>query len=83
MKPNKAVRMKKKRGDKDMNINNPGWLFGWKEIGAYIGCGDRTAMTYWKKYGLPVNRLPSGVITAQPQRIDTWMDKVKISAKHT
>ncbi len=59
----------------------PGWLYGWKDIAAYIGCTDTTAQNYCKKYGLPVSRLPNGKPTAHPSRIDIWIEKVKFFPK--
>ena len=59
----------------------PGWLYGWKDIGAYIGCCARTAYIYHKKLNLPIERIPTGTIAADPLKINDWMRSHKNSTK--
>jgi len=73
--------MKKNRGEREMDMLKPGWLYGWKDIASYIGCTIPTVHNYHAKHGLPVNRLPGGKIIAHPDRIDDWINKVHILAK--
>jgi hypothetical protein len=54
---------------------NPDQLNGWKEIGAYVGRGVRTAQRWEKTLQLPVHRIPTAggdVVFAYRSEIDAW-----------
>jgi len=68
--------------EKEMDKTSDDWLFGWKDIGNYLGCSYKTAQMYFKNHGLPVKRTPSKCyfkVSAKPSEIDKWREKVKIS----
>ena len=50
-----------------------GWLTGWKRIAAYLDVSAGTAKKYYKKYGLPICRHPTGAPTALPHELDIWL----------
>jgi hypothetical protein len=54
-------------------MTESGWLYGWKEIGNYIGCSDKQAQYYATKHHLPIVRLPKNKPAADPSEIDNWM----------
>jgi len=56
------------------------WLTGWKDISAYIGVCERTAMRYTDDYGMPVRRLPSGKVTMLRTEANQWRLKYNIKA---
>lgn len=72
--------MKKKSSiskEKSMNKTVSGWLYGWKDIGNYIGCSDKQAQYYVVNYHLPIVRLPNNKPAAEPSEIDNWMRTCK------
>lgn len=59
-------------------------LNGWKEIAAYIGREQRTAVRWAIDRGMPVHRAPGqgrGTVYALPDEIDLWLakDREKVS----
>jgi len=65
----------KKKKEKEMDKTVSGWLYGWKEIGNYIGCSDKQAQYYAANHHLPIVRLPSNKPAAYPLEVDKWMRK--------
>lgn len=49
------------------------WAMGWKQIGEYINRTAQTAKRYYKKYGMPIRRDPSGKPMALLSEIDEWL----------
>jgi tetratricopeptide (TPR) repeat protein len=50
-------------------------LVGWKAIGQFLGCTERTARR-WEKRSLPVRRVPGGSrssVWADPEELTTWL----------
>ena len=47
-------------------------LNGWKEIAAYLGVSQRTAVRYATKNGMHVHRMKTGMVWAEPHEIDEW-----------
>lgn len=54
------------------SVNKIGWLTGWKDIAQYCGLSVDGVKNLNKK-GLPVFKLPSGMIASLPQVLDKWM----------
>ena len=52
-------------------------LTGWKDIANYLGVSVKTAKRYYKKYGLPVLRLPTGKPCINQNAIQLWLEKRK------
>lgn len=58
-----------------MNKDGNYRLDSWKEIAAYLGRNERTAIR-WERKGLPVHRVPGGQrqpVFAYAQEIDAWL----------
>ncbi len=60
-------------------------LTGWKDIAKYIGVTDRTARRYHKRYGLQVDRTPTGKPSITCEAIDCWFqldyeEKIRLKA---
>lgn len=73
--------MKKKRPrpekkEPEMDKRN-GWIFGWKEIGSYLGVCAKTAYIYSCKYDLPISRMPSSRPAANVEELNRWLDSGK------
>ena len=54
-------------------------LTGWKAIGRYLGCTERTARRWENQRALPVHRIPGGArqaVWADPAELDRWLDAV-------
>lgn len=51
-----------------------GWLYGWKEIVAYMGVGAKTTLRRWeKKFGCPIIRGPNGRPLAHRAVLSEWL----------
>ncbi|MCC6586429.1 MAG: hypothetical protein IT168_06900 [Bryobacterales bacterium] len=50
-------------------------LYGWKEIGNYLGRDQRTVQLWEKKRGLPVHRVEGekSVVWADPNELESWL----------
>ncbi len=52
-------------------------LKGWKDIGVYLGCSEKTAYRWWKKRDLPiltlVSRSEKAPILASKRALDAWL----------
>jgi hypothetical protein len=51
-------------------------LIGWKAIGQYLGCTERTARRWEADRALPVHRIPGGgrsSVWASPEELDSWL----------
>jgi tetratricopeptide (TPR) repeat protein len=51
-------------------------LIGWKAIGQYLGCTERTAKRWEAHRGLPVRRMPGGgrgLVWADPEELTQWL----------
>jgi tetratricopeptide (TPR) repeat protein len=51
-------------------------LIGWKAIGQYLGCTERTARRWEADRALPVHRIPGGSrgsVWAHPDELTTWL----------
>jgi tetratricopeptide (TPR) repeat protein len=64
--------------DKNANANAQERLESWKEIAAYLNCGERTAKRWEKTRDLPVRRLPGGPsrVFAFQRDVDLWRQRV-------
>lgn len=54
-------------------------LLGWKAIGQYLNCTDRTAMRWENERALPVHRIPGGDrggVWADPDELAAWLRAV-------
>src|SRR5260370_19439087 len=52
-------------------------LDSWKEIAAFLGCGERTVKRWETERGLPVHRMPGtgrGRVFAYTSELSTWLD---------
>lgn len=61
-----------------MAENGADRLESWKEIAAFLGCDERTAMRYEKERGMPVQRVPGGKrgrVFASKAEIDVWLNQ--------
>jgi hypothetical protein len=55
-------------------MNNNDFLNGWKDICCFIGVKSVvTAMTYEKKYGMPVTRVGKTVVTTKG-KLTEWIE---------
>lgn len=54
-------------------MSETGWRYGWKDIGAFIGCSAKQAQYYEKNHGLPIHRLPNNKVAGDPSEIDKWI----------
>lgn len=50
-----------------------GFLTGWKAISAFLGVSVQTAKKYFKRYHMPVCRLPGGTPVAMPHELRIWV----------
>jgi len=67
-----------------MNQSYQGWITGWKKIAQYIDRSSKTAKLYYKKYGMPVRRLPGNMPGIIPSEVDEWwinFDEIKKTTK--
>jgi hypothetical protein len=75
--------MPKNRGGKKMNGNSQalvGWLYGWKDIGFYMGCDEKTSRAN-EKFNLPIYRDPKGKVRAHPRELDKWIKNCPFAKK--
>lgn len=49
------------------------WVCGWDAISAYIHRCPATAKRYYKHFGMPIHRDPSGRPIALTHQIDIWL----------
>jgi hypothetical protein len=57
-----------------------GWLMGWKKIGAFIGFNVKTTLNYYKKHGLPVQRMPgTNKPVALPEKLTNWLKREQLN----
>jgi hypothetical protein len=52
-----------------------GWLYGWKQIAAHMGCDIKTAKIYHYRFGMPVLFGPGGGRIALPEQLTPWLIK--------
>jgi len=52
-----------------------GWLYGWKDIAAYIGCDITTAQKYAKEFKAPVWKIPeTKKVVSIPSELNKWLE---------
>ncbi len=50
-----------------------GWVTGWKEISKFCGLSKDCVVKNFKKWNLPVRKLPNGKPAAIPSELDQWL----------
>jgi tetratricopeptide (TPR) repeat protein len=61
------------------SMNSTARLGGWKAIGRYLACTERTARRWEEQRQLPVHRIPGGsrqAVWADPAELDRWLAQV-------
>lgn len=61
-------------------------LIGWKAIGQFLGCTERTARRWEADRALPVHRIPGGTrgsVWAHPDELTTWLQALPTDVQAT
>lgn len=76
----------KDRADRPLSSGSSRRLVGWKAIGHYLGCTERTARRWEAVRGLPVHRIPGEgrrSVWAHPQELSAWLEALSPEAQES
>ena len=52
-------------------------LTGWKAVSTFLDVSPRTAKKYAAKHGMPIRRLPGGMVTILSSDLIAWIEHRK------
>ena len=65
----------------DKNLKQGAFLFGWKQIAAYIGVSPYVAKRWYQKLGFPVLRFAGKRVCTSRGAIDNWVMRLDLEER--